>query len=375
MDLIAEKGCLGVLKTMYTGLPLDSGVANLVVLGYDPHKYYSGRGPLEAANMKLDFGEHDVAFRCNTITEKDGIILDYSAGHITNDESKQMIEYLDEKLGGNRISFHPGVGYRHILLLKEDYSDEVICQPPHDIVGGEIRKNLVKPKSPDGKKTAETLNKLIQESKRMLEDHPVNKRRRTEGKNPANMIWPWGPGRKPSMPSFREKFGVTGSIISAVDIIKGIGVCIGLDVINVPGATGYLDTNYEGKADAAIESLNNKDFVFIHIESTDEAGHEGSIKNKIRAIEDIDKRVLGRILGKIDDVSQDYVISVLPDHATPISVRTHTDDPVPFAIYSSKKRGDSVKKYTEKDAKKGVYGVREGTEFMKLLMEEGRKTN
>lgn len=365
MDYIASHGNSGLLKTIYKDLPADSGVANLTVLGYDPHRYYPGRGPLEAMNMNIDLKESDVALRCNTITERDGILVDYSAGQISNEESREIMEYVNEELGNNFVRFYPGIAYRHVLVLKSKYSPHVECHPPHDIVGGRISENLVRPLNPKAEETASLLNRLVSDSKEILEDHPVNAKRVKKGKNPGNMIWPWGPGRRPKMPSFRRMFGAGGSIISAVDIIKGIGRVIGLEVINVPGATGYLDTNYEGKADAALKSIKEKDFVYIHIESTDEAGHEGNIKHKIKAIEDIDKRVIGRIMDKVEG---DYTIGVLPDHATPISVRTHTDDPVPFSVYSTKgKKKDFVRVYSERGAKKGHYGIKEGIEFMEIM--------
>lgn len=366
MDFIANRGNNGLLKTVYRGLPLDSGVANLSILGYEPSKYYPGRGPLEAANMKLEFEENDIALRCNIITEDNGLLVDYSAGHITTAEAQELIRTVNNNLGTENIIFYPGVCYRHVLLLKGNNSEKIVCQMPHDITGQEIEKNLIKPKVPEARETAGLLNGLMLKSKEILERHPVNRKRIEEGKNPGNMIWPWGPGREPRIPPFRDMFGLTGSLISAVDLLKGLAVSIGLEVIDVPGATGYLDTNYEGKADAAMGSLKKRDFVYIHIESTDEAGHEGSIEHKVQAIEDIDKRVIGRVLDKLEG---DYAIGLLPDHATPISVRTHTDDAVPFAIYSTKKAGDKIKRYSEKDAKKGAYGLRQGTEFMRLLLE------
>jgi len=365
MDSIAARGNSGMLQTIYQDLPADSGVANLSLLGYDPHKYYPGRGPLEAMNMNIDLMPGDVALRCNTITEKEGVLVDYSAGHITNEESGELMEYLNEELGDEFVSFHPGISYRHVMVLRMKYSPDVDCQPPHDIVGSKISENLVKPLNDKAVETAQLLNRLILASKDLLEDHPVNARRAKAGKNPANLIWPWGPGRKPNLPSFRRMFGVHGSIISAVDIIKGIGRVAGLNVINVPGATGYLDTNYEGKADAALASLKDGDFVYIHIESTDESGHEGDIKHKVKAIEDIDGKVVGRILEK---VGGDFTIGVLPDHATPIAVRTHTDDPVPFAIYSTKReKKDNVKVYSEREAKRGYYGTLDGPKFMRIM--------
>ncbi|MFH1125539.1 MAG: cofactor-independent phosphoglycerate mutase [Candidatus Altiarchaeota archaeon] len=371
MDHIASHGNSGILQTIYKDLPKDSGVANLTLLGYDPHKYYPGRGPLEAMNMNVNLGVNDVALRCNTITERDGILVDYSAGKITNEESREIIEYVNNELGDKYVSFHPGVAYRHVMVLRSKYSPDVDCKPAHDITGRSIEENLVRPLNSKASETAELLNRVIFKSKEILEDHPINVKRAKQGKSKANMLWPWGPGRKPEMPSFRSMFGVTGSIISAVDIIKGIGRIIGLEVVNVPGATGYLDTNYEGKAEAALKSLKERDFVYIHLESTDESGHEGNIEHKVKAIEDIDKRVIGRIL---DNIEGDYTIGISPDHATPVSVRTHTDDPVPFTVYSTKgEKKDKVKTYCEKEAKRGYYGLRDGMEFMRIVTNK-RKT-
>jgi 2,3-bisphosphoglycerate-independent phosphoglycerate mutase len=365
MDYIASKGNNGTARTIYDDLPADSGVANLTVMGYDPHKYYPGRGPLEAMNMNIELGPNDIALRCNTITEKDGILDDYSAGHITSEEARELIDFANEEFGNKHVSFHAGIKYRHVMVLKSKYSPDLKCMPPHDIVGARIKDNMVRPGNAKANETAELLNDIIVRSRELLPDHPVNVRRAKQGKNQANMLWPWGPGKKPMMPSFKSMFGVSGSIISAVDIVKGIGRVAGLEVINVKGATGYLDTNYEGKADAALESLKERSLVYVHIESTDESGHEGNLKHKIQAIEDIDKRVIGRILDKIDG---DYTIGITPDHATPIAVRTHTNDLVPLEIYSTKKnKEDQVKKYSEKEARKGYYGEVDGTEFMKIL--------
>jgi len=365
MDEIAAKGNCGMLSTMVEGLPLDSGVANLGILGYDPKKYYTGRGPFEAAKFGLDPTEKDVALRCNTITEKNGRIEDYASGQITSEEARKLIEHIDSKLGNVEVRFHAGVKYRHILLLKERFSDKITCMPPHDIVGEPIRENMIEASEPEAEETAELLNLLMRESKTLLKHHPVNMERESRGLNPANMLWFWGAGRKPNLPPFKDKYGVSGSVISAVDIIKGIAVCAGLKPINVAGATGYLDTDYVGKAKAALTSLKDNDFVYVHVEAPDEAGHEGSIGHKIQAIEDIDDKVLGTILGGLDG---DYALAVLPDHATPIEVRTHTAEPVPFAIYDTRKKGDDVKRYTEEECMKGSHETCKSTDLMGLLI-------
>lgn len=371
MDSIAGRGEMGLLKTILEGLPKDSGVANLAILGYNPGEYYPGRGPLEAANMRIQLGEDDIAVRCNTITVEDGRVVDYSGGHISSKESHELIEFMNGKLGADEVTLHPGVAYRHVAVLRNHFSDKLVSRPPHDIIGKPIDENMIVPEDSEADDTAELLNKIMTESRNLLAEHPVNKKRVSAGKAPANMLWFWGAGKKPVMPSFKELFGLTGAIISAVDIIKGIGVSAGLEVVNVPGATGYLDTNYEGKADAALSSLEKHDFVYVHIESPDESGHEKNIEHKVKAIEDLDKRVIGRLL---DNLKGDYVIGVLPDHATPISVGTHTDDPVPFAIYSSKNKSEKTGvKYTEENAKNGVLGLKDASEFMTLLIKAGNE--
>jgi len=361
MDFIASNGKNGVVRTVPRGMAPGSDVANLSILGYDPRKYYPGRGPLEAASMGVSLGKGEVAFRCNLVTVKNGVLIDYSAGHISSEEARTLIEYLDEKLDGN-ARFYPGVSYRHILVLKG--GEDAACTPPHDIVGRSIEEYL--PMDRD----AEILRRLMHDSAHLLECHEVNEKRKREGKNPANMIWPWGPGRSPNMPSFEEKFGVRGSVIAAVDLIKGIGKCIGLKVIDVPGATGYLDTNYEGKADYALKSLANRDFCFVHVEAPDEAGHSGDMEAKIKAIENFDEKVVGRVLRGLKRYDK-YRIMVLPDHPTPISIRTHTCDEVPFAIFSPSDATDDVKAFDESSARKGALGAVEGKELMELFIKGG----
>ncbi|MCX6695422.1 MAG: cofactor-independent phosphoglycerate mutase [Candidatus Altiarchaeota archaeon] len=364
MDYIAREGRCGLAQTLHPGVPFDSGVANLCVLGYDPRKYYPGRGPLEAMNMGVKLSGKDIALRCNIIFQKGGRIADFTSGHISNGEGSELMNAMGERFGGSGIELYPGVSYRNLIVLRERYSDRLDCKPPHDIVGGVVEENLIKPLKPDAAETAKVLNDIMRESVDLLSKHPVNVKRVGSGKNPGNMLWFWGPGRNPKLEKFESKYGLSGSLISAVDLLKGIARVIGLEVIDVPGATGYLDTNYEGKADYALKSLESKDFVYVHIESTDESGHEGSLEHKIKAIEDIDERVLGRMLNKLEG---DYVLGLLPDHATPIEVRTHVDDPVPFAIYDKRKKPDKTRSYSEKEAKKGAYGLIEGHEFMSRM--------
>lgn len=368
MDFIAKNGSSGLLKTVPEGFEPGSDVANLAILGYDPRVYYpGGRGPLEARSLGIKLKDSEVAIRLNLINEDNGRIGDYSSGHISTEEARVLIEELDKRIGTTDIKFYPGRGYRHIVVLSEKYSEKIICKPPHDIHNRPVSENLPKGKTAEGKGTAEILNELIRKSRNILSEHPVNRKRVREGKLPANLIWPWGAGRNREVPSFRERFNIKGALISGVDLLKGIAVTIGLEVIDVPGATGYLDTNYEGKADYAMKALERNDFVCIHVEAPDEAGHEGMLDSKIEAIENIDRRILARILDGMN--GKEFTIGILPDHPTPVSIKTHTSDPVPFAIYSTRKEGDTVDKFTENSAKKGTYGLRNGTEFMNLLLD------
>jgi 2,3-bisphosphoglycerate-independent phosphoglycerate mutase len=351
MDFIAHNGSCGLAKTFYPGLPYDSSIANMSILGYDPRKYFSGRSPLEAANMGVALGEGDVALRCNLVTLEGGRMKDFTAGHIRSEEAAQLIGELECRLGGGGVEFHPGVSYRHLLIIRSSLKPSVdfTAKPPHDIIGAEASRYKVKAKSPSAAKTVELLNRLQEESSGVLAGQKANIRRDSAMKNPANSIWLWGAGVKPDMPSFESKFGIKGSLVSAVDLLKGLGRTIGMDVISVEGATGYLDTNYEGKADAAVESLKKADLTYVHLESTDEAGHEGSVEHKIKAIEDIDRRVLGRILSKL---AGDYRILLMPDHATPVSVKTHTTEPVPYAFYSVGSAAGKVDAFSESEIRK-----------------------
>ncbi|MFA5411214.1 MAG: cofactor-independent phosphoglycerate mutase [Candidatus Omnitrophota bacterium] len=360
MDLIAKGGRLGGIKTIPEKMKPASDVANLSILGYDPKRFYTGRGPLEAANLGIELEDEDVVFRCNLVTVSADTLVDYSAGHISSKEATILIEAVDKDLGDNRIKFYPGVSYRHLLLVKrgiEEHLDALECRPPHDIMGQGILKNLPKGKG------AEFLIKLMQDSRNILESHEINLVRVDLKENPANMIWLWGQGRKPSMPKFSEKFGLSGSVISAVDLIKGLGKILGMDVINVPGATGYYDTDYAGKAVAAIKSLEKKDFVFVHVEAPDEAGHNGDLREKIAAIERFDQLVVGRILKEMER-KKNFRILVLPDHATPVSVKTHTAEPVCFAIFGKGITGRGFLKYSEKEAEKSDLYFENGFELM-----------
>lgn len=367
MDNIAAKGRSGLLRTVPDGLSPGSDVAILSVLGFNPAQCYTGRGALEAAARNIKLEDKDVAFRCNLVTEKAGVLEDYSAGHITSKDSVPLIEAVKhacEKKG--EIEFYPGLDYRHFLILRNaPHALQVECTPPHDVVGTEITKVLPKAKISAAEKTAALLREAMLKSKEALEAHPVNVARRREGKKPGNMIWPWGGGGKPSLPSFKEKYGLKAAVISAVDLVKGIGVYAGMKVIDVPGATGREDTNYEGKAEAALKALEENDLVFVHVEAPDEAGHAGDCKLKVKTIEDLDSRLLGRI---IDGLKEPYAIAVLPDHPTPIKIRTHTREPVPFAIKSPHLKPDNVQKFDEDSAKKGGFGLIKQGGIMPLLL-------
>ncbi|MEQ9619987.1 MAG: cofactor-independent phosphoglycerate mutase [Deltaproteobacteria bacterium] len=367
LDRIAKSAIkFGMVKTIPENLPPGSDVGNLTVLGYDPNVYYTGRSPLEAASIGVKLGENDVTLRCNLVTLAPGngshVMEDYSAGHISTEEAREIILDLKKELEEDGLTFHPGVSYRHLLVWTGGNRD-IHTTPPHDISGKEIG-----PYVPTGEGT-DMLNRLIERSREILPDHPVNKKRIEEGKNPATSIWLWGEGVAPDMPSFKELYGLTGSVISAVDLVKGIGHYAKLKVIDVPGATGYLDTNYEGKVEYALNSLDEVDLTMIHIESTDETGHMGKAELKIQAIEDFDGRVVGPVLEGIKRFG-DYKILVMSDHPTPIDLRTHVNEPVPFAIYSSE--DESVKNdrfvYTEKSAAESDIYIHDGWKLLGMLI-------
>ena len=367
MDSIAAKGRSGLIKTVPDESTPGSETAICSLLGYDPRKYCPGRGPLEAPARGIKLGENDAAYRCNLITEKKGVIIDYSAGHITTEESSKLIASVNKAFGKlGKIEFCPGLDYRHFLILRNFPKPELIhCTPPHDAIGVNISEVLPETKSIEAEKPTRLLRELICRSSGILQKHPVNLAREKAGKNPGNLIWFWGGGKKPTMPTLKEKFGLKGAVISAVDLVKGIGTYAGMEIINVPGATGLANTNYEGKADAALRALEKKDFVFVHVEAPDEAGHCKDHALKVKAIEDLDRRLLGRIL---DGLKEPYAISISPDHPTPIKVGTHTRDPVPFAIKSPSLKPDGVKNFDEDSAKKGGFGLIENGFLISLLV-------
>lgn len=362
MDFLAENGVCGTAITIPEDMPAGSDVANFSILGYDPSLYYCGRGPLEAASMGVTLDEDQVAFRCNLVTEEEGRLADYSAGHIQSDEARRIIQFLDERLGDHYTSLHPGVGYRHLLVLRGLWHLEDACVPPHDAVGRDIEEIL--PQGPG----SERLRSLIRLSRRLLEDHPVNQWRRERGLRPANMIWPWGQGRSPSLPSLEERHGIRGAVITAVDLLKGLGVHAGMEVINVPGATGYYDTDYQAKANYALQALLRVDLVYIHVEAPDEAGHEGNWEAKVEALENIDHHVLGTILDESIRLNQEFDILLVPDHLTPIEVRTHVPGPVPFALYRGGKNPDPVRSFTEREAERGTFRDIPGWKLLDLLV-------
>ena len=330
LDFIANEGICGMVRTIPHGMEAGSDIATLSILGYDPARYYTGRGPLEAMGMGIPLNEGEIAYRCNLVTESGGRIVDYSGGHISNDEAKELIESLnaDAEFKREGITFYPGVSYRNVMVLKSGEEVEGGA-PPHDIIGARVDAEL--PES-------DLLRRIILTSRQILENHEVNKRRAAQNKNKANMVWLWSGGRKPIMPEFRAMYGVTGAVISGVYLVKGVARCVALDVIDVPGATGYIDTNYEGKAEYALKSLRETDFVLVHVEAPDEAAHSGEIEQKVKAIEDFDARVVGKILSGLESEYADagYKILALPDHYTPVSLKVHTREPVPFAIYDSR---------------------------------------
>jgi 2,3-bisphosphoglycerate-independent phosphoglycerate mutase len=372
MDFIAAKGRSGLIKNVPDELTPGSEVAICSILGYDPKIYCTGRGPLEAPSLGITLGENDAAYRCNLITEKDGAIADYSAGHITTEEAAQLIVAMKaafDKPG--QIEFYSGLDYRHLLILRNFPNPEQIhCTPPHDAIGVKISEVLPKAKSPKTKKQVQLLRDLIEGSKSILQSHQVNIARETAGKKPGNLIWLWGGGKKPSMPTLKEKYGVSSAVISAVDLIKGLGTYAGMKIISVEGATGLDNTNYEGKADAALEALKNNDLVFVHVEAPDEAGHCRDYKLKVKTIEDLDKRLLGRLL---NGLTEPYTIAILPDHPTPIKTGTHSRDPVPFSIASPNLKPDGIDKFDEFSASNGGFGLVETDYLISLILHLDKK--
>lgn len=369
MDKLARMGRTGRLMTVAPGFHPGSEVANMSVMGYNLPKVYEGRGPLEAASIGVDLQPGDMAMRCNIICIEGDNIKNHSAGHITTEEADVLINYLEEKLGTDRIHFYTGVQYRHLLVIKGG-NKHLDCTPPHDVPLKPFRPLMVKAEVPEAQETAELINALILKSQELLAEHPINKKRITEGKDPANSIWPWSPGYRPQMEPLAEKYPDIrkGAVISAVDLINGIGYYAGLRRITVQGATGLYDTNYENKVAAALEALRTDDFVYLHIEASDEAGHEGDFKLKQLTIENLDKRAVGPIYEAVKDWTEPVAIAVLPDHPTPCELRTHTAEPVPFLIYYPGIEPDNVQTFDEVACVEGSYGVMKEDEFMNEFM-------
>jgi len=379
MDMLARQGQTGMLHTIPDGFAPGSEVANTAILGYDLNKVYEGRGPLEAASIGYDMQPLDLALRCNILTLADGLIKNHHGGHLNTEESEPLIEALNEALASDVVKFAMGIQYRHLLIIKGG-SKHIVCTPPHDHPNEPWQPLLVKPQEGwedvrevgrmTARATATLLNELIMRSQEVLSAHPLNKQRVAEGKLQANSIWPWGGGYRPAMKALSQLYPSvqSGSVISAVDLIRGIGCYAGLRNIVVAGATGLFDTNYEGKAAATIEALENDDFVFLHIEASDEAGHDGDLELKLKTIEALDSRVVGPIYNKVKDWNEPICIAILPDHPTPVEIRTHVDEPVPFLIWYEGIVSDSVQVFDEQSCRNGGYGLLKPNQFMQTFM-------
>jgi 2,3-bisphosphoglycerate-independent phosphoglycerate mutase len=383
MDWMAKHGEVGLVRTIPDGFNPGSEIANLSIFGYDPARYYTGRGPLEAASLGVKLQLDDIAFRCNLVTlqfQGEKIIMeDFSAGHITNDEARVIISDLNREMGTHDIRFYPGLSYRHLVVMRDGAArfsnlEKLELTPPHDILGREIAPFL-----PEFKGAAESKNfgrggadqilKLMSGSQQILKKHPVNLDREAKGLRPANSIWLWGQGRSPQMTPLKERFGIEGYVISAVHLLKGIGIFAGLKVLEVPGATGYFDTNYEGKAQYALQGLEKQDFVYVHVEAPDEAGHMGDLRLKVESIEAFDEKIVGKILKGMSRFGK-YRVMVLPDHPTPISIRTHTADPVPYVIYSNEANviKGHAETFDEASARQSGIFIDKGFELIKRLL-------
>ena len=369
MDKLASMGRTGRLVTVADGFHPGSEVANMSVMGYNLPKVYEGRGPLEAASIGVELQPGDMAMRCNIVCIEGEILKNHSSGHISTEDADVLVKYLQEHLGNERVQFHTGVQYRHLLVIKGG-NKQIDCTPPHDVPLQPFRPLMVKAEVPEAQDTADLINDLIMKSQELLKNHPLNIKRMAEGKDPANSIWPWSPGYRPQMESLSEMYPTIqrGSVISAVDLINGIGVYAGLRRINVEGATGLYDTNYENKVAAALEALKTDDLVYLHIEASDEAGHEGNLSLKQLTIENLDKRVVGPIFETVKTWDEPVAIAVLPDHPTPCKLRTHTAEPVPFLIYYPGIIPDAVQTFDEVSCCEGVYGVMKENEFMNEFM-------
>jgi 2,3-bisphosphoglycerate-independent phosphoglycerate mutase len=378
MDWIAGHGEIGLVKTVPDGMIPGSEIANLSIMGYDPRHYFTGRGPIEAASLGVDLGADDIAFRCNLVTllvkDSNLVMEDFSAGHITDGEAREIILDLDKEIGSGEFQFYPGVSYRHLMVWRGGLAhypglERLEMTPPHDIIGRSVSPYLPSAEKEGDSDGGGQLLTLTNRSQTLLKQHPVNLARDKKGALPANSIWLWGQGRSPRMNTLKDRFGIEGCVISAVHLIKGIGMLAGLDVFEVPGATGYFDTNYAGKAEYALKGLKTKDFVYVHVESPDEAGHMGDLRLKVECIEAFDEKVVGPILKGLGAFER-YKVMVLPDHATPLSLRTHSADPIPFAIYCNegKNREDGVGGFNEMSAGKTGIFVERGYELIEKFL-------
>ncbi|OGX26059.1 MAG: cofactor-independent phosphoglycerate mutase [Omnitrophica WOR_2 bacterium RIFCSPHIGHO2_01_FULL_48_9] len=366
MDYLAQQGMTGLLQTIPEGMNPGSDIGNLALLGYNPAECYSGRAPLEAANLNVRLADDEIAFRCNLVTIADHKMEDYSAGHIGTKEAGLLIDELNKELASDEVRFYTGKSYRHLLVLKSrkiETLKKLKTVPPHDILGKDIRPFL-----PQGMDAVPVL-KLMEKSREILAQHPINQVRLDLKENPANMIWLWGQGVRPQLPQFTKKYNLQGSIISAVDLVNGIGRLAGLEVIDVPGATGYYDTNFRGKAEYALQSLKNKDFVYIHIEAPDEAGHNGDVKNKVASIENIDRDIVGTIINYFNKEDA-FRILIAPDHPTPVSLRTHSSEPVPFLLFGKGIRPDGSQDYSESTAQEKGLRFKSGEEIIEFFIKK-----
>ena len=377
MNRLAREGRTGRLVTVPEGFPPGSEVANTSILGYDLNKVYEGRGPLEAASIGYEMADDDMAIRCNIITLEDGKIITHNGGNLETQDADVLIKYLNETLakpinereGCERVKFITGIQYRHLLVIKGG-NKHIVCAPPHDHPNEPWRPLLVKAEIPEAQETADLINELILRSQELLAKHPYNIAKAAKGERQANSIWPWSGGYRPSMETLMQQYPQikSGAVISAVDLIQGIGKYAGLRIIKVPGATGLANTNYEGKAQAAIDALKNDDFVFVHVEATDEAGHDGDIDLKLKAIDYLDKRLIKPILEAIEQMDEPVCVAVLPDHPTPVELRIHVKEPVPFIIWHKGITPDEVQYYDEVSCVSGGYGLLQLNEFMNELM-------
>jgi 2,3-bisphosphoglycerate-independent phosphoglycerate mutase len=369
MDWIAQHGRTGLFQTIGPEMLTGSAIANLSVLGYDPIAIFhgsEGRGVLEAASLGIELSASDLALRINLICVEEGKIRSHSSGHISNPEAHSLIHDLQEHLAHLGLKLYPGLSYRHVLVVPQG-SEAIECAPPHDHIGELFSSLMVQPREAGARASADLLNRLILESQAFLANHPVNEKRRTSGKQAANSLWPWAPGKRPQMQTFQERFGIRGAAITAVDLVKGLAIYAGMDPISVEGATGLYDTNYEGKADACLKALETHDFVYVHVEAADEAGHERDLQLKIRCIEDLDARLIQRVMAGLKAKSEEVVLAILPDHPTPVAHGCHTREAVPVAIYSPAAAADSVSCFDEESVKAGSLGLMRGSTFIETV--------